>query len=1296
MMKTILAITKKIKDETGQVLIIALILLALGSLIMTPLLSYTSTGLKAGQVYDRKSDELYAADAGVEDALWNIKNDRLGIVLTVPTNYDEFDYNTTWSYVLSEQINTKDVDIDIQNIWIPKGISVPDAYDAREIIQGTEEDPPKLLITGEGSLPQVVDEELIGEYEIRITFSPEEGEEDSLLIKTIGIWLPPGFSYVPGSSELDDPGNSGEPYYSVPVISSHAGGTAVVWSFYDVSFTGGGVDNPFPGVTPGSVLRSTIHFDYKAEKVQTLEALAWVETTGVTNVSYTWDADVKVFRIYSTGTTPETGSTTEIEAYTIKSEMRQMESAISGDYFATGNAFLYADGGPLSDSKYRDVMYASKDAEVETDTNIPDDAAILGAYLYWTGWIDHDGYDDAGGTIVWSDDTSSYGTTTPVWSDDTSSYGTTTEVWRDDTSSYGTTTTVYLENCSSFDDTPPSWPFIWDEGSNWDDNGEFEGQGGGGDDDRTLTSETIPLGGYAGQTVILSWEQDASYAVDYWDTLYFAIYNGSWSGDIEAFHDDDPDSPFSYTIPEEYLTDEFRIRFLWDADNSNEYVYLDDITISTFSGDWAPGANWDIYSSQFRCYGGGSDDDRTLTRVTDIDLSAYTGQTVILSWEQDANFYVDSGDALYFALYNGSWSGDIEAFHDDNPTSPYEYTIPEEYLTDEFRIRFLWDADNSNEYVYLDDITISTFSGDWDPGANWTIYNNDQFQCQGGGSSADQTLTRVTDIDLSPYTGQTVIISWEQSADDTGFFQSLESGDSIEIYISKNGGSSFELLGSYSGEGINTTDPSLEITNDYLVGNFRIMFIWTADESDEYCYIDDITISTFSGDWAPGANWDIYNNDEFRGLGGGSDDDRTLTRVEDIELGAYSGETVIISWDQDESGSLSPSDTLYFYLSNDGGNTWSSYEVAFSDDNPTSPFEYTIPDGYLTDQFRIKFLWAADNSSGNEYCYIDDIYITVSSGGYSGLEYPEDPTPEQIVALVENNARVNTVLFGSTEDNITQVYADNYETTEPVIINGYGFDEGKGTWSYCCYADVTALVIQWIEDEDLEINGAGTYTVENAFVGVDNEVDPDYSWDFVDSAESTGYPLGTPANTTGNLKDQNAHAGWSIILVYSSSKTQGHQLYLYDINHPGFNYTQARRIDPDFDGDGLPGAIIKGFLVPEPIVGEFEAGRATVFVGEGDDFITGDYFKVNDTALLDGTGYPTNNVWNSNSQGLSLAGVDIDTFSISWASGIINTDDIEAQVNIPTDDDSIHIVYIILSFRSAISTGGTFTYIIIE
>jgi len=72
------------RDEKGQALLIVLILLVIGGLIIGPLLGYMSTGLIVGQAYEWRMDELYAADSGVEDALWQIMTKATGL----PTELD--------------------------------------------------------------------------------------------------------------------------------------------------------------------------------------------------------------------------------------------------------------------------------------------------------------------------------------------------------------------------------------------------------------------------------------------------------------------------------------------------------------------------------------------------------------------------------------------------------------------------------------------------------------------------------------------------------------------------------------------------------------------------------------------------------------------------------------------------------------------------------------------------------------------------------------------------------------------------------------------------------------------------------------------------------------------------------------------------------------------------------------------------------------------------------------------------------------------------------------------------------
>ena len=61
-----------IREEAGAALVLTLVLLLIGGLIIAPLLGHMGTGHTAGQVHEKRMDELYAADAGVEYAIWTI------------------------------------------------------------------------------------------------------------------------------------------------------------------------------------------------------------------------------------------------------------------------------------------------------------------------------------------------------------------------------------------------------------------------------------------------------------------------------------------------------------------------------------------------------------------------------------------------------------------------------------------------------------------------------------------------------------------------------------------------------------------------------------------------------------------------------------------------------------------------------------------------------------------------------------------------------------------------------------------------------------------------------------------------------------------------------------------------------------------------------------------------------------------------------------------------------------------------------------------------------------------------
>jgi hypothetical protein len=497
-------LSKCLSGEKGQALTMVLVFMLLGSLTITPLLSFLSTALDTDRLYGDKTNALYAADAGIEDAIWQIKYDNLESLLTDPA-YDEYDFSTNWTYSLSEQVNDEDTTINIKNIWIPKDIPPPDKTTARNIIENG-----KLIVTG--NAPGDTD------YKIKVTFYPGEGEEAALMVEKLGIWLPLGFAYVEGSCNLEDDPEA--VYYSEPDIQPHAGGQAVIWNFSSANFT------LFPGVNPeGIPLTSEITFQYSTNQTGIMPTtVSWITTTGVADVTLSWDADVKVYRILSTA------GEAEIEAYSLKCELRKLGSTIAGDYRAIGSSLMR---DTIPDSyDVRDVLLTESDAVCD---DIPSDAVVVGAYLYWSGWFERAKYQ-----------------------------------WEDD--------------CSDFTnwETP---------GNDWNySSGRFVGHhvGGAPDEHRYLTMKnSLDLTSYAPGTAEVAWEQWEVKRLDENDALRFQFSNnggspGSWSELITAFADDIGSSPqsFNYTIPNEYLVNNFKMRFYLDHfGSSDDYCYIDNIGI---------------------------------------------------------------------------------------------------------------------------------------------------------------------------------------------------------------------------------------------------------------------------------------------------------------------------------------------------------------------------------------------------------------------------------------------------------------------------------------------------------------------------------------------------------------------------------------------------------------------------------------------------------------------------------------------------------------------------------------------
>lgn len=163
--------------EAGQTLIIVLIFLLLGSLTLVPTLTHIGTALKTGEMYEENTHELYTADSGIEDAIWRIKYDFMGI------DYNPYDFESTWPYE-TEDVNGLAADFTIKNVWFPSDFTLDDWDDvgltpdtARTMIESE-----KLVVIGTAGATHGLP------YNVRINFTPDVG--DNLSVKSLGVWLP--------------------------------------------------------------------------------------------------------------------------------------------------------------------------------------------------------------------------------------------------------------------------------------------------------------------------------------------------------------------------------------------------------------------------------------------------------------------------------------------------------------------------------------------------------------------------------------------------------------------------------------------------------------------------------------------------------------------------------------------------------------------------------------------------------------------------------------------------------------------------------------------------------------------------------------------------------------------------------------------------------------------------------------------------------------------------------------------------------------------------------------------------
>jgi hypothetical protein len=352
-MKTLL--NKLGRNEKGQTLPIVLCFLAIGGLTITTLLTLMSAGLSAGQRYEERMELHYAADGGLEDGLWKTQNEQVPL--------QQGDYETEFNYTLSDNINGKTVAVSIKQIWPLTGLESDE--------HGTT--PPSCLsITG--GIINLGE----GKYKVQISY---DGSEGNLPIDKVAVWLPYRFQYVAGSSSGITTQN--------PTITNQRGGKVLAWNFSPaVNFTN--LPNPAPpggGFIPGTEYPATRKLYFKVTPVGDVAAgsYSWVRTTK-TGLYLAWETGCNISHISSTATDNTTGKRVTLGGYTYFSKGAALGEGgyqVRGGYRAIGNTLMET----TDNYKVRDLWLSESSATIN---DIPADAEVVLASLYWSAWREYE------------------------------------------------------------------------------------------------------------------------------------------------------------------------------------------------------------------------------------------------------------------------------------------------------------------------------------------------------------------------------------------------------------------------------------------------------------------------------------------------------------------------------------------------------------------------------------------------------------------------------------------------------------------------------------------------------------------------------------------------------------------------------------------------------------------------------------------------------------------------------------------------------------------------------------------
>jgi Tfp pilus assembly protein PilX len=1288
-------IHKRKADEAGQALILVLVLLALASLIIPALLSFISTGTKTNSTYSTKTAELYAADAGIQDGTWQIKSDNINNLrdLSNTTNYNRYDFTNIWSDMSVPSVNNKSVSVTIQNEWMPSNFDLPSSGlstdDLKQIIDNA-----KLVVTGSTIGTNITANDgttKISQYKISITYYPDAGE--TMTVNSIGVWLPPGCTYFSDAGHKSNfEGYSGS-LHSVPVTSPWQGSNSTIWTFGSLpAFTDFETTTP-PCVTGTMplLMEATFYFQPPATHLDLKpQAVSWIIPGGTvaSTIPVSWDADNRIFKLVSVS-----GQST-IDSYICKTETRTLSSAIGGDYYATGNSNLSAASG----SYYRTIWHDPSTATVSS-TNIPSNATVAAAYLYWSGWK----------------------------------------------SDSNINVSPFPDNCSNIN---TNWTA--GAGSAWSSSsGHFQGHYDASHivTDLDLTNG-IDLSADKLGLVNLSWDQ--------WYT------SGSGSN-----------SPTSAPA-----SDTSDISGAWNSTGVNRFSQLSDALDTTYITQTAASGGYTYfgYTPSFSLPG----------NATGISVQVgYRASVPNPITFRAAGAALPGGTtAIQPALPAGLQPNDICIM--------VASTVAGGSITINNNGSITWNAMTGSPIDVSGGEKLYVWWGRYSSGNTNPTINASSDHIEARIAAWYNVSTDANPIDVSNFGTETTSdtsfsfatgISTTQNSEmciavcSTGYditsttqFTNMTNANLTSINermdntTSNGGGGGFALdEGSKSTAGtIGTWASTLSNASpkSYICFAFKPVASFPANVHSGL----KINGTLYNGTDTGSAPTTVFNDYSYtyntNPAGGAWTPAAVNSSLQAIGVNATMGVSISkIFITVTYTTPLSANDGLDFELYD--GTTWSAAIQAFrygdagiSTSAPSSNnFTYAINSNYLNSGFKIRFSLVGFSGTG-QTVNIDDITLTARVADSSVVFKIDDGTNGLRQVYLDSG----TDGIAGTSDDIAHTGATGLAASRCQVMQNFAGGTTPHGYSYSSYRDVTQLVQNYSKQPvapATNVQGYATYSVGGIYSD-------------------------TPSN------EEWSYACWSIVIVYQSEDTLGHQLYLYD-TFTNSNQDTTNGVNVDFDHDGQPGGTISGFIVPPQITGgvrsitlnnggsgytstptvtfigngtdaraeatinttthvvtgitiknaghdytsapiiqitggggtgaiatatigdEVNVGKITTFVGEGDVWYTGDYLALNGTNLWDGVNCTDNskanpdNIFNSTSMGLTTNdGIDVDTLGydppngqyITWASHLLMPGDTTADINLVTHTDSWNLVYMIISFRSAATTGGSLSYLI--